>query len=172
MKAIRLLTLAALLGGATFAALSCGDQRPPTAQSDLLGLGSINQIVGLLACTPLPYDSVTDTIGPAGGTIQVGPHTFTVPPGSLDSNVAITAVMDADSINAVRFQPQGLQFQNPALLTLSYANCNLLFGLLPKHVAYVNDSLQILDYLPSSGNAFQQTITGHVQHFSEYAVAW
>ena len=167
---------AALLSGGALLLLSCADPSPlgidsrgSRPQADLFGE---SLPVGLLTCTPLPYDSVTQTIGPDGGTLAVGAHTLTVPPGALDSAVSITAVAPSDTVNHVRFQPEGLTFQQPASLTLSYANCNLWGSLAPKRIAYTTDALLILEYLPSLDDLLAQTVTGRLEHFSEYAVAW
>jgi hypothetical protein len=171
MKRVRL----ALLGWAALVLVSCAEPTNPAAQPSLLNgdlFGELKQSIGLLQCSPLPYDSVTQTIGPEGGTIQVGPHTFTVPAGALDTDVTITAVTPSDTFNRVQFQPEGLVFNGYVTLRMSYANCNLLGSLTPKRVAYVNADLGILDYLPSLDNALTQTVRGKVQHFSEYAVAW
>lgn len=171
------LVFLALLGGAAALTLSCSADRSPLGVvRDTRGnLGLVDSLVhgtGLLSCTPLPFDSATRTIGPDGGTIQVGPHTFTVPAGALDSAVSITAIAPSGVVNVVLFQPEGLQFLQPASLTLSYANCNTLGANLPLNIAHVDDSLQILDYLKATNNPPSQTVTGRVPHFSGYAVAW
>lgn len=179
MKANRLLS-AALFGAAMVAALSCGDRAPtdvaraqPRPGADLFGWSPASPpTVGLLTCTPLPYDSVTQTVGPEGGTIQVGAYTLVIPDSALDTAVTITAVAPSDTVNAVRFQPEGLHFQQKAQLTMSYANCNLLGSLVPKQIAYTDSTLQIIDYLPSVDDFTSQTVTGRVRHFSEYALAW
>jgi len=75
-------------------------------------------------------------------------------------------------VNAVKFQPEGLQFKVPAALSMSYANCSLLGKLLPKRIAYTTDNLQILYYLLSLDNLFTKYVTGQVNHFSDYAIAW
>ena len=168
MKVTKL--LAALLGAAAVAMLSCGEPAPlaPRAPNPLLGLGP----TGLLRCSPLAADSVTQTIGPDGGTLYVGPHSLMVPAGALDAPVSITAVAPSDTVNQVRFQPAGLSFQRPASLSMSYANCDLLGSLLPKRIAYTTDLLVILDYLPSIDNLLAQRVRGQLQHFSTYAIAW
>jgi hypothetical protein len=180
MKLIRRLTTA-LLAAAALVLSSCADPGAPVSapqiippRADLLGgtLGGLLGQTGLVACTPLPADSASAVIGPSGGTISVGPHTFTVPAGALDSAVLITAVAPSDTVNRVQFQPQGLTFRQPALLTMSYANCGVLTVLLPKHIAYIDDALLILDLLSTSNDISAQTITGHLRHFSDYAVAW
>jgi hypothetical protein len=127
----------------------------------------------LLTCTPLPADSVTKVIGPSGGYIAVGPHFFLVPYGSLSAPVAITAVIPAGSTaNVVRFQPEGLQFSRGASLTLSYANCDLLTQLLPKRIAHTALDLSILEFVPSFDLFYLKRVTGRLEHFSDYAVAW
>lgn len=174
MKTIAL-ARAALLAWIALVVVSCAEPTNPAPQAGLLDgdlFGELKQNTGLLQCTPLPYDSVTQTIGPEGGTILVGPHAFTVPEGALDTAVTITAVTPSDTINRIQFQPEGLVFNGYTTLGMSYANCDLLGSLLPKRVAYVSADLTILDYLPSLDNVLTQTVRGKVQHFSEYALAW
>jgi len=184
MKSTRLL----LIGMMVLAVANCGEQgpvgvaTPPTqtaaAQTATTGpqnstlLGGVLQGLGLLKCSPLPKDSSSATIGPWGGQLTVGPHTLVVPPGALSTYVTITATLSADTVNAITFKPEGLQFQRPAYLTMSYANCNLLGRLLPKRVAYTTDAYQILEYLLSLDNLFAKQVTGQVHHFSHYAIAW
>jgi hypothetical protein len=184
MKTARF-SLPALLLGATLVFASCGDPGPTgpatprvgAPQADLLG-GTIDlttsslQSLGLLKCSPLPYATATKVIGPAGGTINVGPHSFTVPPFALSRWVTITATAPSDKVNRVVFSPDGLQFQRSASLTMSYRNCNVLGSLVPKHIAYVDDDLRILYYLLSVDDLLDQKVTGKVDHFSDYAMAW
>jgi hypothetical protein len=108
-----------------------------------------------------------------GGSISAGPHTLVIPPGALLSPTTITMTAPTGRhVNAVRFQPEGLQFVTPAALTMSYANCNLLGNLLPKRIAYTDDNLNILYYLLSLDNLLSKKVTGKVNHFSDYIVAW
>jgi len=168
--------LCALLVALAATVASCGDSTPtavqPAAAPDPDLLGTLGARLGLLKCSPLPYDSVTQTVGSAGGTIRVGPHVLTIPAGALGNPVTITAVAPSDTVNAVRFGPTGLTFDRPASLTLSYANCSLVARLLPKRIAYTTDDLRILEYLPSLDILSLQKVSGSLQHFSVYAVAW
>lgn len=166
-----------LLAAAALAIASCGELPDAGGASGtrLSGAGPTrNDVVGinLLRCSPLTADTTVATVGPAGGTLTIGPHTLVIPAGALDSSVTITAIAPSDSVNQVEFAPQGLQFETPASLTLSYANCNLLGISLPKKVVYTDDLLQILELEPSLDHAFSQTVTGRIGHFSSYAVAW
>jgi hypothetical protein len=137
----------------------------------LLGTG-LGQ--GLLTCTPLPYSETQQTVGVAGGTIKIGPHTLTIPAGALASSVVITAQVPSEAVNSVRLQPEGLAFApgKPARLTLSYANCSLLGQLLPKRIVYTTDLLQILQWLLSVDDPLHQRVSANLEHFSRYAVAW
>jgi hypothetical protein len=176
MKRARFLRAALFAGGALLL-LRCTEPSPLGIDSRrgpdaLVGVPLALPNVGLLDCTPLPYDSVTQAIGPEGGTLVVGGHTLTVPPGALDTTVTITAVAPSDTLRHVQFQPEGLQFQVPASLTLSYAQCGLLGSLAPKRITYTTDAFQILEYVPSLDDDLNQTVTGQLRHFSEYAVAW
>lgn len=155
--------------------LSCAPDNPtavvtPPAQSLVGDLST--KLTGLLTCTPMPKAKGSATIGPEGGTLTVGAHTLTVPPGALSAQVKIKATAPSDSVNRVEFDPEGLQFARPASLTMSYANCNTLGKLVPKRIAYTTDALVILEYLPSIDDLASQEVTGQLQHFSSYAVAW
>jgi len=185
MKTRRCL-LPVVVAAAVAAVLSCREPSPlGTISLDLVPpdtvvplsqphapVDSLVQTAGLISCSPLPYDSATQVIGPLGGTIQAGVDTLSVPAGALLAPVAITMVTPSDTVNAVRFAPEGLTFQVPASLTMSYANCNLLGVNIPKQIAWTTDALAILDYLKSWDNKNAQLVTGEVNHFSEYAIAW
>src|ERR1041384_375527 len=182
MKPTRFL-LALLMAGLLGLSTSCGTESSPTGVApavapspDLIGstLGTVtNTVTGLLVqCTPLPYASNTKTVGPLGGTLQIGPHTLTIPAGALAQSVQITGEAPTDNVNSVRLYPEGLQFAKPAYLTMSYSNCNLLGSLLPKRIAYTTDALTILSYLLSVYNLLAKKVTGQVNHFSRSPEAW
>lgn len=160
-------------------ATSCGDSptAPPVSAAppipDASLIGGLLRPLGLLQCSDLPYASTTQTIGPLGGRISAGPHTLVIPPRALSVPTTITMTQPTgDGVNAVRFAPEGLRFERPASLTMSYSNCNLLGWLLPKRIAYTTERLQILYYLLSLDNIFSKRVTGRVDHFSDYVVAW
>jgi hypothetical protein len=166
-----------------FAGLSCsGDPVSPNSQksapapSQLLdqlpGTDRLPIVGGLLRCTPLPYAAAEAVVGPQGGSLAVGPHLFVVPPGALSQPVRIRAELPVETVNSIRFSPEGLQFQRKAVLTMSYANCPLVRNLLPKRIAYTNERLTILELLASLDNLLTRKVTAGVDHFSRYAIAW
>jgi len=170
MKAVRALVVLVLV---LLVSPSCS--APPTAPAtpEASLLGSLLGPTGLLKCSNLPYDSSTVTIGPLGGTISAGPHWLTIPPGAVLSPTAITMTAPTgQGVNAVKFKPAGLHFVTPAVLSMSYSNCSLLGILLPKRIAYTDDNLNIISYLLSLDNLLSSRVTGKLNHFSEYAVAW
>ncbi|MFI5232904.1 MAG: hypothetical protein ACHQSE_10395 [Gemmatimonadales bacterium] len=176
MNTAHLKRFAVLLGFA-LVVTSCSESTPtgPAARANAPEADLISGLLGktgLLSCRPLPPAYASRTIGRSGGVIHVGPHTFTVPAGALDHNVTITAYAPSDKYNQVEFGPSGLQFDKSASLTMSYANCSLLGDLLPKHIAYVDEHLSILYLLQSVDNLLTQKVTGKVDHFSNYAIAW
>ena len=173
MKARRLIASVLLL----VVALSCTDRSPtsvPAAPApDASLIGSLLGATGLLKCSNLPYASSTKTIGALGGTISAGPHTLVIPPGALLNPTTITMTAPTGlGVNAVKFQPEGLRFIAPAALTMSYANCSLLGKILPKRIAYTDDNLNIISYLLSLDNLLSKYVTGKVNHFSDYVIAW
>jgi hypothetical protein len=162
-----------LLVGTIAAATSCGDRTPvDIAGSEASRVGRpANANNGVLRCSPLAYDSVTKTIGPAGGDIWVGPHRLSVSRNALAGPVSITAVMPSDTVSRIQFRPEGLRFARPASLLMSYANCTDSGAAGPK-VAYTTDALQIIEYVPSKDYPWFRRVHGVVTHFSNYAVAW
>jgi hypothetical protein len=154
--------------------------QPPT---DLLGIdvdlgetvsdlgetvsGALNLTV--FPCETPAYGSVTQTVGSGGGIITLGPHSLYVPPGALDRSVSITATARAGSQVKVDFQPEGLRFSRPAVLTLSYAHCEARPS--RAKVVYVNDLLSILEVLPSLNDRSRESVSGKLDHFSGYALA-
>ena len=174
----------ALSLGLLFVVLSCTAERPspmgvatPAPNADLIGdllsaPTTLLSATGLLKCSPMPTYTATKTIGTGGGTILIGPHTLTIPAGALRQATTITVVAPSDKVNRVVFSPEGLEFNKSAMLTMSYANCNLLGKLLPKRIAYVDDDLNILYYLLSLDLLQLRRVQGKVDHFSSYAVAW
>lgn len=180
MRAPRFLQAALFASALSAVFAGCGDRTPlgVSPQQELLGtvvetVSRTARSLALLRCDPLPAASTTRWIGPRGGTLYVGPHTLRIPEHALSHWVRITATAPSDSVNHVHFEPEGLQFNKNASLTMSYANCNGLGSLLPKRVVYTSDDLlSILDVLLSLDSPFTRTVTGRVNHFSQYAVAW
>jgi hypothetical protein len=171
MKATRLVVVALCLS----LALACGEHAPTAAPQapEASLIGSLLGPTGLLKCSSLPYAQSTATIGPAGGSISAGPHTLVIPPGALLGPTNITMTVPTGlGVNAVKFQPEGLRFLAPAVLSMTYSNCSLLGYVLPKRIAYTDDNLHILSYLLSLDNLLSSRVTGKVNHFSDYVVAW
>jgi hypothetical protein len=156
--------------GVVIAAGCAGEVTSPTlhSQADVASLSGLT----LMNCNPLPVTTAQATIGKDGGTLTVGPHTFVVPEGALKKAVTITATTGGLAVNAVQFGPEGLQFARPALLTLSFANCGQWGQLKKAWLAYTDDLLNILESIEAEVNNSTKTVTGKVNHFSQYAVAY
>ncbi len=171
MKRLRLMSVAAL-AGALVTVESCAD-RPTTAPASPLAsvTGSLQQIP-LAQCRPLRNKSVSKKVGPAGGVIDLGSYVLTVPPSALTKVVTISATIPkGETVNMVVFHPDGLVFNTPATLRIDYSNCSVTDPSLLR-VAVVNDSLQVLYSLASAVDATTQTVSGTVNHFTNYAIAW
>jgi hypothetical protein len=140
--------------------------------NDLTGtvVGTLGSVTDLLTCSAQPYRVTRQSIGPNGGVIRVGTHTLSVPGNAVSGTVMITAEQIPGSTNSVRFSPEGLQFQKPAVLTMSYENCALV--LLQKKIVYTTEKLKILEVLTSIDLFRSKTVSAPIDHFSRYAVAY
>jgi hypothetical protein len=133
-------------------------------------VGTLGNVTDLLLCSPQPYDKAAETIGPEGGFIRVGTHTLIIPKGALTSPVRITAEQMSGKTNSIRFSPEGLQFERPAILTMTYSNCALV--LLQKKIVYTDEKLRILEVLKTLDLFQRKQATAGIDHFSRYAVAY
>ena len=197
----RFLILLGLLAGAAALVSSCRDATPvgvdartsvlvagrhaqPQAGDDGDDDGEPNEDGdSLVSCRPLPYDSVTRTIGPEGGELEVGRNWLVIPQGALRDPVSITAVAPSDTVAMVRFRPEGLRFLSTALLVLTYDNCRIPRPATPR-IALVTDSYRVIEFLtseaaspsdhwlPKGHQEGHRRVVGELHHFSNYAVAW
>jgi hypothetical protein len=101
----------------------------------------------------------------------VGNHKLVIPQGALRTWFTIKAEQTTGSVNSVRFHPQGLHFDEPAKLTLSYENCSQLIPL-PKKIVYTTEKLKLLEILLSLDLFEQKSVTAPIDHFSRYAIAY
>lgn len=178
----------ALAGLVTLGLLACtaepldpsADSRPavtPSLVGGLLGgiTGTTTKLLTtalqLLTCPlELPQQS-SAVIGAAGGRLAVGRHELVVPAGALDHDVLISGALPGDGTASVEFQPEGLRFKTPARLELDYGPCALVSA--PKRVVYTtDDASSIVEVLPSEDDPDDRIVTGRLDHFSRYAVAW
>ena len=177
MKFRKLFTLVAV--AATFVTAACNVEKPSPVAPNLGLLDPVTNLVGglvngLTSCPTSVTYTTSKTVGTAGGTIVVGPHSLYIPSGALASNVTITATAPAGQHAKVEFAPHGLQFAKATTLAISYKNCNVVSGLLSKlllKIVYVDDSNRVLEVLPSVMNVLKQNVTAPVKHFSAYVLA-
>ena len=133
-------------------------------------MSAVLSVTDLLVCSAQPYAVTKKTIGPEGGKIDVGSHSLVIPSGALSKQTTITAEQLTGQTNSVRFSPEGLRFEKPAALTMSYKNC--LVVLLPKRIVYTNENLKVLEVLRSLDLFNKRTVAAPIDHFSRYAVAF
>ena len=172
----RALTLKRLAYAAPLAAVLLSCDAPGPAAPDLhaprLAADEVGPTGNLVPCRPMAYDSVTQTVGFFGAVLRVGHHTLVIPPLALTQPVTITVVVPSDTVNVIRLEPEGLVFNYPVRLTMSYANCNAGSLTDLRKIAYATDSLQIIEYEPSVDNVIGKRVTTWLPHFSLYAVSW
>ena len=168
---LRTMQRGALALALSLTAAGCVADTPTIPARDPGARAPSSALLPILArCEPLPYASDVETIGRAGGQLQVGPHRLTIPAGALDAPTVITAEAPTGNEVVVRFSPDGLRFSVPATLTLSHRHCPSVLGL-TERIVQVDDLLGILDVLPSA-NLPDGEVSAPLRHFSGYAVAW
>lgn len=180
MNHSRLLLSALLASSALVAGCKEGVPTGPAQGFDALHTDLLSDLrnssgrYGMLSCRGDSDEERTrETVGPEGGTIRIGPHVLIIPANALSGPVEITAKIEDGGVNHVEFKPDGLQFDKPATLIMSYANCNLLNLSADKRIAYTDNSVSRINYrLESSDDRLSRKVTAKLNHFSDYAVAW
>lgn len=122
----------------------------------------------LLACARREARTNSAVIGPSGGTLFVGANRLVVPAGALTEPTLITGTVPADTIAAIHFEPQGLQFRKPAGLVLDAEGCRRP-GDHP-NVLYLDDSSNVLERIEAVYSSWWRTVAAPITHFSVYAI--
>jgi hypothetical protein len=133
-------------------------------------VGTLGSVTDLLLCSPQRYEVESDVIGREGGVLRVGDHQLVIPKNALSKPVKITAEQMKGKTNSVRFSPEGLQFEHPAVLTMTYNNCALV--LVQKKIVYTDEKLNVLQVLKSLDLFRSKSVSAPIDHFSRYAVAY
>jgi len=165
------LALAALVGGLAACASDLGPTEPVSfAKASKTTTSSTG--IKLPKCKPQPYQKTVQTVGPLGGVIAAGKYTLAVPPKALASNVTITMEAMSDSVNNVRFSPDGLVFNSTAkpTLTMWWGNCPAPSDPNAVGIVYVSDAFNLLELLSSYTDPWGFTTSAALSHFSRYAI--
>lgn len=193
-------------------AVGCSDRMPsapqasgnravaPASKSLLGGLigglvGTVNNLLNIVVTlvtrpTTLQQDIVWSFYAGPGGTISANSAaglSITVPPGALSQTVRITVTVKAGNIYNYQFQPEGLQFAVPVVVTQNVSDNSLISSLLSgllgstKTAKGAYYSAPTLQYDATTGaatvNELEPTIVGsgllsfQIRHFSGYTIA-
>src|SRR5690348_3474416 len=189
--------------------VGCADRTPsapltPTAtqpSKSLLGgliggvVGTVNSLLNIVVTlltrpAPLQQDIVWSFYAGPGGAVSANRTaglSITVPPGALSQSTRITVTVKAGNVYNYQFQPEGLRFAVPVVVTQDVSNNSLLGSLLggllgsSKTAKGAYYSAPTLQYDPTTGqatvNELEPTITGagllsfQIKHFSGYTIA-
>jgi hypothetical protein len=195
---LRSLTTFAVAASATFIAYGCASDNPaaPTAvappsastaapQASLLGglLGSITStsttITPIQRITPLAQNLTTSkTIGILGGVLSIPQAglTVVVPPLAVLRSTKFSVTARAGSDMAYDFEPHGIKFTTPLVMTQSLTNAKVDGGLLDLGLSlgYYPDAKNITsvtELLSVNLDLLHLTAVSTIWHFSGYIYA-
>jgi len=146
-------------------------------------VGGLLQLPLLQRLVPLGQSyTATSTIGTAGGSIAIprAGVTITFPAGAVAAPTSITVTALAGSNVAYEFEPHGLVFQNPPVITqelgLTQLANNLLLAPSLEGAYYASPaqlaggSAVVQEEIPASVDLLRLRLTFPIRHFSGYAV--
>jgi hypothetical protein len=110
-------------------------------------------------------------LGQLGGTVNLGYHSYQVPPGAVNSLTLFSLRYASGNAVAVDCGPSPLSFNTPVTLRLSYRNTQYDNGNPPPplQIFYMDEDGN-LEALPSTVNPGQKTVSAQVTHFSRYVL--
>jgi hypothetical protein len=168
-----------LLGLGVLAAAACSSDAPtvPAASrpatkamsvlpGSRLSVDGVVDRIALINCIPRTSATGSASIGPAGGTIWIGPHRLTIPAGALDEKVDISGTVPADKPFEIDLQPHGLQFRKAAGLVLDVTSC-----LDVPAIVYLIDEYTQSPPIEATYSTLWHTVACPIWHFSGYAIA-
>ncbi len=106
-----------------------------------------------------------------GGTVQLWDVELYFPPEALSSDTLISIEIPDISQFANHFGTDGLVFNVPVRVTMSYRDADLS-NVDETHIslAWFNDHTEEWDVIACRLDPFNKTVTGFVEHFSAYAL--
>ncbi|GJG88243.1 hypothetical protein tb265_34240 [Gemmatimonadetes bacterium T265] len=116
--------------------------------------------------------TVTQPVGPNGGTLWFGASSLTIPRGALSTTVMISATVTLGQGAKVDFAPHGLHFAKAVTITVNYNGCSMPANAPGMNVYYLNDSGGIAQSMPSANDPNQRIVTSLTDHFSGYMMSW
>lgn len=165
----------------------------------LLGgvIGAVSNLLNIVVTlvtrpSALQNDVVWSFYAGPGGTVSANRAaglSISVPPGALSQTVHITVTVKAGNVYNYQFQPEGLQFAQPVVVTQDVSDNSLLGGLVggllgggsSSNIRGAYYSASTLQYDPNTGqatvNELEPTVNipGYVsfqiKHFSGYVLA-
>jgi hypothetical protein len=124
-----------------------------------------------VACPAAEAATASVRIGPRGGVLRIAGSRLVVPPGSLRAGIRITAALRGDASGTIDFLPEGLRFQEPALLVLSAAGCEIPAAGIAA-VVHIGMQGEILETIAASFDRRRDEVAAPITHFSGYAIAF
>jgi hypothetical protein len=130
----------------------------------------------LLQCPVNATTSSTATVGPLGGSVDLGDTRIQIPAGALLSDATVTVTMPQSPFMEVDISVEGVPhfvFELPVIVTLSYARCSRNnISTSPLSVWYIDSGTkEMLEPMGGIDNKLLRTITFTTGHLSGYAVA-
>lgn len=188
---LRSLTTFAVAVAATFIASGCANDSPAAPKSEIpkpqaslssvLGsvLGAPKTITPILRTTPLPADvTVSKTIGVLGGSLVIPDAgvTIVVPPLAVARATTFKVTARAGSALAYDFEPHGIKFTVPLVMTQSLRGVQMDNSLLNLglSIGYYPDGSKITsvtELLNVNVDLLGQTAVSSIWHFSGYIYA-
>ena len=172
----RIHTGAALLFVVSLAAVSCDGAGDALLAPDAPLLAASGST--LVECPVSETRSVTETLLPLGGTIELDGHSFTLPAGAIAVPTSFTLTVPKSNyveieIHAVGEDVFGFPELAPASITISYDRCTRSNIDQSALTAWYIDSATkaLLQHMGGTDDKLARTVTFDSDHLSGFAIA-
>lgn len=155
---------------------ACAEPTAAPAPRGSLALLEASGGAKLLPCAGGADESVSDVIGPAGGTLTLGKSSITIPSSAVAEPTRFTLTVPASTVMEVRIEAAGYAhytFARPASVTIAYERCGGVNQLTRLGAWYIDDATKsYLEAMASADDKSKKIVTFETGHLSSYAVAY
>ena len=169
-----------VIAGCAVVAVSCEGTKvsEPTSSRDVEARGLIGGNGGPkpISCPTQDSYSSTAEVGVLGGILSAGGMTVSIPAGALLGTQTVTLSVPASNNVEIDVSVAGAEhfvFEQPIVVTISYARCNATsLNLTPITAWYFNtETGELIEPMISVDNKLLRTVTFTTGHLSGYILA-
>ena len=142
---------------------------PQTAEPQVLS--RVGRTVGTASASPINLYTEQVISASEGGTLTLLDVVLDIPAGAVPQDTVFSIMIPDDEIFYNEFGTDGLKFDKPVTVTMSYRNADLS-GIKEStiRIGYLNESTGVWQDMVCTLDRVNKTVTAELYHFSAYGL--